>query len=144
MTSYTVNKVEIKHKDPKMIGKFVEAYNNQKIQTFAIRSYSGVNDFGNDGERLEIDSNTTKVEVTFLTSGYPPLKVYENLHGNFNFEIYAEYIEPRMSCFGKWSSMDEIANEQNDWLPQTAKEADELSDTYPLIYHFLRECAIEC
>ncbi len=144
MTSYTVNKVEIKHKDPKMIGKFVDAYNNQNIQAFAVRSYSGVSDFGNGGEKLEIDSNTTKVEVTFMTSGYPPLKVYENLHDNFNFEIHAEYMEPSMFCFGKWSSVDDIVNEQNDWLPQTTKEADELSDTYPLISHFLRECAIEC
>jgi len=144
MTRYTVNKMQIKHKDPHMIEKFVDAFNNQKIRAFANRSYSGVNDFGNDGARLEIDFNTTQVEITFMTSGYPPLKVYENLHGNFNFEIYAEFIEPSMSCFGKWSSANELPNEQHDWLPQTAKEADELSDTYPLIHHFLRECAIEC
>ncbi len=144
MTSYTVNKMQIKHKDPHMIEQFVDAYNKQKIQAFANRSYSGVSDFGNDSERLEIDSNTTKVEVTFMTSGYPPLKAYENIHGNFNFEIYAEYIEPSMSCFGKWSSADDVMNIKNDWLPQTAKEADELSGTYPLIHHFLRECAIEC
>ena len=161
MPNWCENSIVVKHEDPNIIEKFVNAFNEDilcqafrpepdklthadpKYITDEQRDWRSENwgvkwDFGcGDGNQFSIeDSGTTEISIYFTTPWAPPLKLYEHMTDELGFDIQAVYWEEGMGILGKWSS---DGDDEQIELPQTTDELEELRTSYPQIIDYLEE-----
>jgi hypothetical protein len=124
---------DIGGKDPNKPVDPKRAWWDWRVQNWGVKW-----DVGNDeyDPPIEIDSETTEVEVFFLSPWSPPRKLYEYMTEEHGFQIYTEYFEPGMMFIGIWSSSGIDAS-----VDVTREDLETISpDEFPLSAEVVREC----